>query len=165
MRGNKIAPLRHTCLALHSVVMPKGCNFIAHLHWHLSSNSLLHYFSILAHCGSVEAANNADETITLHYFAGDGAETNSLALYDEHNIIYPDPNISDNNTSKFFFFISHFGHTRSTSHSGPEKLKNSRPKKLMKSNKSISRKKFFEQFPFFAISKMAKNQFLNWEKV
>ena len=61
----------------------------------------MHYFSILAHCESVEAANNADETITLHYFAGDGAETNSLALYDEHNIIYPDPNISDNNTSKF----------------------------------------------------------------
>ena len=37
-------------------------------------------------------------------------------------------------------------------------------KKLMKSNKSISRKKFFfYQIPFFAISKMAKNQFLNWE--
>ena len=34
----------------------------------------------------------------------------------------------------------------------------------MKSNKSISRKKFFDQIPFFAISKMAKNQFLNWEK-
>ena len=37
-------------------------------------------------------------------------------------------------------------------------------KKLVKSNKSISRK-FFYQNPFFAISKMAKNQFLNWEKV
>ena len=24
---------------------------------------------------------------------------------------------------------------------------------------------FFDQIPFFAISKMAKNQFLNWEKV
>ena len=42
--------------------------------------------------------------------------------------------------------------------SGPENLKKSRQKKkLVKSNKSISRKNF-------AISKMAKNQFLNWEK-
>ena len=46
-------------------------------------------------------------------------------------------------------------------HSGPENLKKSRPKKLVESNKSISRKKFFDQNPFFAISKMAKNQFLN----
>ena len=43
------------------------------------------------------------------------------------------------------------------------KLKKSRPKKLVKSNKSISRK-YFEQNPFLAILKMAKNQFLNWEK-
>ena len=50
-------------------------------------------------------------------------------------------------------------------HSGPENLKKSRPKKLVKSNKPISRKKFFAQFPLFANSKMAKNQFLNWEKV
>ena len=48
---------------------------------------------------------------------------------------------------------------------GPEKLKKSRPKKLVKSNKSISRIYFFGQIPFFAISKLAKNQFLNWEKV
>ena len=34
----------------------------------------------------------------------------------------------------------------------------------MKSNKSISRKKIFDQNPFIAISKMAKNQFLNREK-
>ena len=34
----------------------------------------------------------------------------------------------------------------------------------MKSNKSISRKFFFDQIPFFTISKMAKNQFLNWGK-
>ena len=53
----------------------------------------------------------------------------------------------------------------SPSHSGPENLKKSRPKKLVKSNKSISRKKFFNQIPFFEISKMAENQFLNWEKV
>ena len=33
----------------------------------------------------------------------------------------------------------------------------------MKSNKSISRN-FFDQIPFFAISNMAKNQFLNWGK-
>ena len=50
-------------------------------------------------------------------------------------------------------------------HSEPENFKKSRPKKLVKSNKSISRKNFFDQNPFFAISKMAKNQFLNWEKV
>ena len=31
---------------------------------------------------------------------------------------------------------------------------------LVKSNKSISRKKNFDQNPFFAISKMAKNQIL-----
>ena len=50
------------------------------------------------------------------------------------------------------------------SHSGPENLKKSRQKKIMKSNKSISRKYLFDQIPFFAISKMAKNQFLNWGK-
>ena len=33
----------------------------------------------------------------------------------------------------------------------------------MKSNKSISQKFFFDQIQFFAISKMAKNQFLNWK--
>ena len=49
-------------------------------------------------------------------------------------------------------------------HNEPENSKKSWAKKLMKSNKSISRN-FFEQIPFFAISKMAKNQFLNWEKV
>ena len=30
---------------------------------------------------------------------------------------------------------------------------------------TISRKNFFEQIPLFAISKMVKNQFLNWKKV
>ena len=35
------------------------------------------------------------------------------------------------------------------SHSGPENLKKSRPKKLMKSDKSISQKIFFYQIPFF----------------
>ena len=50
----------------------------------------------------------------------------------------------------------------STMHcNGPENLKKSSPKKLVKSNKSISRKIVFDQFPFFALSKMAKNQFLN----
>ena len=53
----------------------------------------------------------------------------------------------------------------STHHSGPENIKKSRPKKLVKPNKSMSGKKFFDQIPFFAISKLAKNQFLNWEKV
>ena len=51
------------------------------------------------------------------------------------------------------------------SHSGPENLKKSSPRKLKKSNKLISRKIFFDQIPFFAISKMAKNQFLNSENV
>ena len=45
--------------------------------------------------------------------------------------------------------------------SGPENLKKSRPKKLVKSNKSISRN--FDKNPFFAISKIANNQFLNYE--
>ena len=48
---------------------------------------------------------------------------------------------------------------------GPENQKISWPKKIMKSNKSISRKKFFDQNPFFAISKLAKIQFFIWEKV
>ena len=48
-------------------------------------------------------------------------------------------------------------------HSGPENLKKSRPKKPVKSNKSISRKKI-GQIPFFANWKMAENQCLNWEK-
>ena len=37
--------------------------------------------------------------------------------------------------------------------------------KLVKSNKSISRKILFDLNPFFAISKMAKNHFLNWENM
>ena len=39
-----------------------------------------------------------------------------------------------------------------STHSGPENLKNCRPKKLVKSNKSISRN--------FTLTKMAKNQIL-----
>ena len=34
----------------------------------------------------------------------------------------------------------------------------------MKSNKSISQKTIFGPIQFFAVSKMAKNQFLNWGK-
>ena len=45
------------------------------------------------------------------------------------------------------------------------KLTNVQIKKIVKSNKSISRKNFFDKNPFFAISKMAKNQFLYGEKV
>ena len=44
-----------------------------------------------------------------------------------------------------------------------QKIKKVEAKKLVKSNKSISRF-FFDQIPFFAISKMAKNQFLYWKK-
>ena len=48
----------------------------------------------------------------------------------------------------------------------PEKfLKSPGQKTREKSNKSISRIIFLDQIPFFAISKMAKNQFLNWVKV
>ena len=50
-------------------------------------------------------------------------------------------------------------------HGGPENLRKVQAKKFRKSNKSISRKKFFDQIPIFAISTMPKNQFLNWEKV
>jgi len=49
-------------------------------------------------------------------------------------------------------------------HNRPENLKKSRPKKLLKSNK-LFHEIFLDQIPFFAISKIAKNQFLNWEKV
>ena len=48
--------------------------------------------------------------------------------------------------------------------SGPENLKKSRPKKFVKSIKINFTKKIIGQIPFFAISKMAKNQILNWEK-
>ena len=44
------------------------------------------------------------------------------------------------------------------------KLKKSRPKTLVKSNKSTSWKISVQNVFFFAISKMAKNQFLNWGK-
>ena len=48
----------------------------------------------------------------------------------------------------------------------PENLKKSKPKKLVKSNIPISRKKIRGKISFFfAISKMTKTQFLNWEKV
>ena len=46
-------------------------------------------------------------------------------------------------------------------HNGPESLKKSSPRK---SNNSISLN-FFDQIPFFALSTMAKNHFLNWENV
>ena len=59
--------------------------------------------------------------------------------------------------------LSCLGQSQHT-HSRPENLKKSRPKKLVKSN-IINVMNFFDQIPFFAISKMAKYQFLNWEKV
>ena len=47
---------------------------------------------------------------------------------------------------------------------GPENLKKSRPKKLVKSNKSISSNYFLTKFHFLQFLKyIAKNQFLNWE--
>ena len=47
-------------------------------------------------------------------------------------------------------------------HCGPENSKVQAQKKLVKSNKT---KIFFDQIPLCAISKMAKNQFLQWEKI
>ena len=48
---------------------------------------------------------------------------------------------------------------------GQKILKSPDKKKLVKSNKSISRNFILTKIPFFAISKKAKNQFFNWEKV
>ena len=46
------------------------------------------------------------------------------------------------------------------------KLKKSRPKKkLVKKKINQFHEIFLDQIPFFAISKIAENQFLNWEKV
>ena len=45
------------------------------------------------------------------------------------------------------------------------KLKNVQAKKTRKIKINQFHEIFFDQIPFFAISKMAKNQFLNWEKV
>ena len=50
-------------------------------------------------------------------------------------------------------------------HRSPESLKKYRPKNLMQSNKPIAQFFFLYQNLFFAISNMAKNQFLNWKKV
>ena len=44
------------------------------------------------------------------------------------------------------------------------KFKKVQAKKLVKSNKINFRNSFIGQIPFFAISKMANNQFLNWKK-
>ena len=46
--------------------------------------------------------------------------------------------------------------TSCTWHSGPENLKKSRPKKLVKSNKSISRKNFLAKFHFLQLQKWPK---------
>ena len=49
-------------------------------------------------------------------------------------------------------------------HRGPENLKKSRPKNLWNQINQFH-EFFFDQVPFFAISKLAKNQFLDWENV
>ena len=62
--------------------------------------------------------------------------------------------------------IMRFGIMDQLLHSGPENLKKSRQKKNSWNQiNQFHKKKFLDQIPFFAISKMAKNQFLNWEKV
>ena len=60
--------------------------------------------------------------------------------------------------------ILEHNYRRLDSHSGPENLKKVQAKKLVKSNISISQINFLAKFHFFAISKMAKNQFLKWGK-
>ena len=49
-------------------------------------------------------------------------------------------------------------------HSRPENIKKVQAKKTCE-KKNQFHEIFFDQIPFFAISKMAKNQFLNWEEV
>ena len=49
-------------------------------------------------------------------------------------------------------------------HSGPENFKKSRPTKTREIKQSSSTKFYFDQNPFFAISKMAKNQFFELGK-
>ena len=49
-------------------------------------------------------------------------------------------------------------------HSGPENLKKSRPKKLVKSHKSISRKNFLAKFHFFQFQKWPKINFWTGKK-
>ena len=48
-------------------------------------------------------------------------------------------------------------------YSGVRKLKKSRPKNSWNQINQFHEKKFSTKIHFFAISKMAKNQFLNWE--
>ena len=45
---------------------------------------------------------------------------------------------------------------------GPENVKKPRPKKNTWNQINQFHDFFFDQIPFFEISKMAKNQFLNW---
>ena len=61
--------------------------------------------------------------------------------------------------------IVYYEHSNPHIYDGTQNLKKLQAKKLVKSNKSISEIIYFDQILFFAISKMAKNQFLNWEKV
>ena len=46
-----------------------------------------------------------------------------------------------------------------------KKFKKVQAKKTREIKQINLTKKFFDQIPFLAISKMAKNQFLNWEKI
>ena len=80
----------------------------------------------------------------------------------------PRPPSGLGNISEIFGILPHDDPTKTKNtylfHGRPENFKKSMPKKFVKSNKSISRN-FLDQIPFFAISTMAKNKFLNCEKV
>ena len=52
-----------------------------------------------------------------------------------------------------YVYVTTITYLRTTHSSGPENLKKSRPKKFMKSNKSISRKKFLVQFHILQFQK------------
>ena len=56
--------------------------------------------------------------------------------------------------------LKHFQYSKQA-HSGPENLKQSRPKKNSKNKINQFQEIFMDQYPFFAISKMARNHFVN----
>ena len=95
-------------------------------------------------------------------------------IHDACGILAKAQDLQDRYNSMAIFIISHYfgtsGMADDHSDIGKErslkiKFKNVQAKKIVKSNKSISRKQIFAKNPFFVISKMTKNKFLNREKV
>ena len=72
--------------------------------------------------------------------------------------IFPPPPSNKNDFSLILTIIA------ATTHSGPENLKKSRPKKLVKSNKSISEKIFLAKFHFLRFQKWPKIYFSTGKK-